>query len=984
MKILRIRLKNLNSLKGEHCVDLTAEPLASAGLFAITGSMGAGKSTLLDAVTLALYGKAARYGNESNPEHVMSRHCGECSAEVEFEVPSGTYRAVWERHRSRKRPDGALQQPKRYIYDNKGQPLAQQIREAELKIEELLGLNYDRFLRSVLLAQGEFARFLKADSNERAELLESLTGTEVYSRLGRLAFEEANRRENDLKAKEAGLEQIAVLGDEARQEIELAVMQGEEARGKLEKEIQSGSDMVGKIASLEGARVKEKDANDEQAKITKDTQAAAPDLERLRRHQLTLPFTEDLARLDASEKVMELATQQEKKAVANHATAKKELHNTNHIVRASIAAALQTQRERATKAGENLQKETKAAADARIWLNEHQHDAVLADQLGDLVAAIGELKSGRALLAGNWYDWRSVASQILPKDARSLPENIEGTKDAELKTALDKFLGQAGTRKETLEAELKEAKKQLGLRNDHLEKAKLIAKLEDHRHELKSGEPCPLCGALEHPYATGAAPSNEIAELQTEVRKAGDKLEAVTDAKRTLSSSVEDLTKESRSLITSVRDCDTQLEALERLLQPLAVKAPSHGKEDALRTGLKEREVAYRTHVKAEDDAIKRRAEAERAAKGAGEESVNLERKIEKLGPLPAGLEFEPVEAEDLPSVTDAEEAYSSAVLEEKTTATQARDRIADVKAALEKLDEMRRPLEAWVAGTEFQTLANLRTARITAEAVKKIEALESGLKQRTNAAEALLQQARKDISKLLDEKVLEGEAAALFKSRQIQMKKEGETMLVGQTTRRNQIKTDDDNREVRKKKEKELEQDRTSLVVWKRLRELIGSHDGSKFRRYAQTISLDVLTRHANRHLAKLSDRYRVCRDEQEALNLQIEDLHQAGVRRPMASLSGGESFLASLALALGLSDLAGRTVRIDSLFIDEGFGSLDPETLEIAIAALESLRQNHKTVGVISHVALLKERISTQIVVEKMAGGVSHIRVIPEYTAS
>ena len=135
-----------------------------------------------------------------------------------------------------------------------------------------------------------------------------------------------------------------------------------------------------------------------------------------------------------------------------------------------------------------------------------------------------------------------------------------------------------------------------------------------------------------------------------------------------------------------------------------------------------------------------------------------------------------------------------------------------------------------------------------------------------------------------------------------------------------------------------------------------------------------------ADWHLGKLSDRYRICRDAAEALNLQIEDRYQASDRRPMASLSGGESFLASLALALGLSDLAGRTVRIDSLFIDEGFGSLDPDTLEVAIASLESLRQDHKTVGVISHVGLLKERIGTQIMVEKGAGGVSTIRVVPE----
>ena len=94
--------------------------------------------------------------------------------------------------------------------------------------------------------------------------------------------------------------------------------------------------------------------------------------------------------------------------------------------------------------------------------------------------------------------------------------------------------------------------------------------------------------------------------------------------------------------------------------------------------------------------------------------------------------------------------------------------------------------------------------------------------------------------------------------------------------------------------------------------------------------------------------------------------------------SLSGGETFLVSLALALGLSDLAGRNVRIQSLFIDEGFGSLDPEALEIAIAALESLRQEQKTIGIISHVPVLQQRISTQIVVEKQAGGISSLRVV------
>ena len=141
----------------------------------------------------------------------------------------------------------------------------------------------------------------------------------------------------------------------------------------------------------------------------------------------------------------------------------------------------------------------------------------------------------------------------------------------------------------------------------------------------------------------------------------------------------------------------------------------------------------------------------------------------------------------------------------------------------------------------------------------------------------------------------------------------------------------------------------------------------------------------HANGHLYHLNPRYSICREDQnpEKLNLQIEDHHQADVRRPMNSLSGGESFLASLALALGLADLTGRNVAIDTLFIDEGFGSLDATTLDLAIASLERLRQREKTVGVISHVELLKERISTQIVVNKQAGGTSTLDLIPSRAA-
>jgi len=218
MKILTIRLTNLNSLRGEHFLDLTAEPLVSAGIFAITGSTGAGKTTILDAITLALYGRAARYGKD-NPENIMTRHCGECSAEVEFEVPAGKFRALYQRRRARGKADGKLQAATRFLYDVDGQVLAQQVRPAEEKIEQLVGLNYERFLRSALLAQGDFAKFLEANPNDRAGLLESLTGTVIYSRLGQLAHEEANLREGGLAKREAEIEAFDILPKKSRKKL---------------------------------------------------------------------------------------------------------------------------------------------------------------------------------------------------------------------------------------------------------------------------------------------------------------------------------------------------------------------------------------------------------------------------------------------------------------------------------------------------------------------------------------------------------------------------------------------------------------------------------------------------------------------------------------------------------------------------------------------------------------------------------------------
>lgn len=178
-----------------------------------------------------------------------------------------------------------------------------------------------------------------------------------------------------------------------------------------------------------------------------------------------------------------------------------------------------------------------------------------------------------------------------------------------------------------------------------------------------------------------------------------------------------------------------------------------------------------------------------------------------------------------------------------------------------------------------------------------------------------------------------------------------------------------------------ELTAQKAETRRWAAMYELLGSKDKSKFSRFAQGLTLARLVSHANHHLRQFNERYTLQRRDATSLGLQVADSYDAIVR-DVGTLSGGETFLVSLALALGLSELASHSARIDSLFIDEGFGTLDADTLDVALAALGSLRQRGKTIGIITHVDVdrLKDYIDTRVVVERVGQGSSCLRVLPE----
>ncbi len=276
-----------------------------------------------------------------------------------------------------------------------------------------------------------------------------------------------------------------------------------------------------------------------------------------------------------------------------------------------------------------------------------------------------------------------------------------------------------------------------------------------------------------------------------------------------------------------------------------------------------------------------------------------------------------------------------------------------------------------------FSTLKLLRLALLPAEEAKKWSALKIKLEDQQKQIDQSLQEI---------EQTIETESAKSLSQKSI---KELELSLEELETSYKTYEQQVGQLQERLEQQEKQQAQATQLLVaikkqereywrWKKLNDLIGMKSGKKFRVFAQSLTLQQLVYHANLHLQKLNERYFIQKQEGDDLNLNIIDRYQANHERSMHTLSGGESFLVSLALALGLSDLAGRKTQIRSLFIDEGFGTLDEATLDTAITALENLQATGKTIGIISHVKAMKERITTQIQVHKQSNGFSKLQVV------
>ncbi len=858
-----------------------------------------------------------------------------------------------------------------------------------------------------MLAQGDFATFLKAGKNEKADLLEKLTGTDVYSRISKQIFDEMQLAKSALQLVQQNIQGVELLSEEQLKTLEeeqknntnkiksleeQEKLQAEKIRwidresqllkditlateqfAKSKQAVEQANPRFNKLLQVDSVQEIRDDYNSLEAtrtQLTNDEKA----LNEQQTKQTAISVTIEKTQKDVTlkENIKTQSEEDYKKATPDIVEARK--LDTQLAVFTSSLKALNTE-------FKTIEEQTKAIA---------QNIASIKDETTKNEITLQKIK--------DWFEQNKHYSSIIPNIGliiNYIKEAANAKKRASDNAANAETLKELRKKDDAcLESLEKEAERLNNL---------LPTEVATLRLRLKIGKPCPVCGSTEHPISTeqhfDSIADEELTKAKeqnaAEIERVKNNIKNRNDEQIALKSQVDGYNESYKMTCNNIAEALKTLPNWQKQFDEVTLLA--HLEEITKHWNAcesKQNTLLNSANVKLEELKNKKEALCEKEKLLAEKQTALAKQKkeVEDLQSLRKklfnGEDVNTVEKRFIARSEEATKAFNDAtgkfnsltanVREIEGVVSQIKINIKQAKLKEQTLDcKVKQWLNNRKDGLTIEQLAELLKNDNTwiANERKSLDELNKSL----TTAQTTLDERNKnhDAHKQAKVKPAENET----KDELITVQNLTSTQLADFRNSNTAISVALTNHKKDKERikvyENELEQKKCVANNWEKLNVLFGSADGAKFKTIAQGYTLDVLLGYANKHLCDISDRYVLERVSPESLLLQVKDLDMLSEVRSVNSLSGGESFLISLALALGLSSLSSNQMSVESLFIDEGFGSLDPETLRVAMDVLERLQTQGRKIGVISHVAEMTERITTQIQVVKRTNGRSNIEI-------
>lgn len=919
MKIEKIIIENINSIEKAE-ISFSEGILANEPLFLITGETGSGKSTILDAITLSLYDKSPRYENTRNKEktenglstmqsttNALRKGTSDGKAEVWFSVGNEIYIATWQMHRTRNGKYDMTNRRKLEVVKGTDRiVLETKIDTVNQRITELVGLTYDQFVRSVMLAQGQFNTFLTSEKAKQTEILEMLTGTEVYSKIAEIVGRRKNDAKNDVdKALEIYNSLTKnILSDEELASLNEELSNNEKLQADNENEIKTVEAQIRNFEMIESL--------DREIDLSKSQLA---DLQAS--YEKILEEKESL-----SKRCGELKKQIDEQSGMQSLTEKMPLIM-SLLQGGNSVTTIDDGKSDISELSIMLTEAENAKIDATAAYDECNEKLEKADVEG-LRNQYNEHNNELTKL-GNWRTKCLGVKQILTNYLNK--KQIIDNKLVELDKLKQNFnICEIDFQNTKTTFEDKDSEYQI-------QKNMVADFMKSLRSKLEDGKPCPLCGSTLHQYHDENVVDSLFAAIEKAWNEARNAFEKAKDAKNKADGEINLLNK----------SIENEKKQLENLVKNLT--AECNGKP------------VY---------------EIERLDKGLNdcESMISVEKnKLEEINKQIAAARDIQEELKGLQKLkNDAENNYNSLLKRLAYRWKHLNDEYSKVDSDINKIDEIAngiKQIEGFERIVEFEgkvaTRNNIDKGSILIGFTKVLTNLIGKSGERKKIVDAL-------------ENVAVTKAEYQDKLTHLNVVKQSINVKLSDI--RTKLSLNTQNSASAQAAKDDLQAKTVKLSLWTQLANAIGTTAGDNFRDVAQAYTMRILLDQANYFLRKLSQRYELtCYTN--SLAIMVMDKEMGGELRSASSLSGGETFLVSLALALGLASLNDENLSIDMLFIDEGFGTLDGESLEMAVQALGNMQKFGRKVGIISHVDSLKERIPAQIQVTRRGKAASTVEI-------